>query len=254
MLVHNINPVLLQLGNLQIRYYGIIYVLGFVISYFFILFLSRERKLGFSKDDASDLIFYLLLGVVLGSRLFYILFYNLSYYISNPLEMFALWHGGMSFHGGLVGSFIAVYLYSKKKKVHYYDILDIIVIPTAIALGLGRIGNFINGELYGRVTSLPWGMNFGDGLSRHPSQLYESVKNFFIFGVLWFIRNKKVPRGFLFWTFVTLYGVLRFMVEFVREPDPQLGFVFLNLSMGQVLCSVLIIVGVFFMINIKKKR
>lgn len=252
MFYHNINPVLLNLGPFEIRYYGLIFVLGFVIAYFLLVYLAKQRRLDLTKDELSDLLLYLLIGIIAGARLFYILFYNPKFYISNPLELFAVWHGGMSFHGGLIGGVIAVLLFCKKKKVHFYDIMDIAVIPAALGLALGRIGNFLNGELYGRITNIPWAFDFGDGKPRHPSQLYESLKNFFIFGVLWFLKEKKLPRGFLFWSFVTIYSCLRFFVEFFREPDPQLGFIIFNLSMGQILSIIVFFIGVYSLFRLKK--
>ena len=252
MFYHNINPVLLKIGAFEIRYYGLIFVLGFIITYFFLVYLAKERKLSLTKDDVSDLLLWLIIGIVFGARLFYVLFYNFGYYAENLLEMFALWRGGLSFHGGLVGGVAAVFLFCRKKKVKVYDILDIVVVPAALGLAFGRIGNFLNGELYGRVTNVPWAFDFGDGKPRHPSQIYESLKNFFIFGVLWFIRNKKFPRGFLFWSFVTMYAGLRFFIEFVREPDSQLGFLIFNLTMGQILCSVMFVIGVYFLVRLKK--
>jgi len=252
MFYHNINPVLLNLGPFEIRYYGLIFVLGFLIGYFLLVYLAKQRKLDLTKDDLSDLLLYLLIGIVAGARLFYILFYNLKFYLSSPLDIFAFWHGGMSFHGGLAGGMIAVFLFCKKKKINVYDILDIAVIPAALGLAFGRIGNFLNGELYGRITNIPWAFDFGDGKPRHPSQLYGSLKNFFIFGVLWFLKEKKLPKGFLFWSFVTMYSALRFFVEFFREPDPQLGFIIFNLSMGQILSSIVFFIGIYFLFRLKK--
>jgi len=254
MFYHNIDPVLLRIGAFEIRYYGVIFVLGFIIGYFFLVYLAKERKLNLTREDVSDLLLYLIIGIVLGARLFYIVFYNFGYYLENPFEVLALWRGGLSFHGGLVGGFIAALLFCRKKKIHIYDVLDIIVVPAALGLVFGRIGNFLNGELYGRVTNVPWAVDFGDGKPRHASQLYESLKNFFIFGVLWFIRNKKLPRGALFWSFVTMYSFLRFLVEFVREPDPQLGFIIFNLTMGQILSGAMFVVGVYFLVRLKNNK
>ena len=254
MFYHNINPVLLKIGAFEIRYYGLIFVLGFIIGYFLLVYLAKERKLSLTKDDVSDLLLWLIIGIVFGARLFYILFYNFGYYVENPLEMFALWRGGLSFHGGLAGGVIAVFLFCRKKKVKVYDILDIVVVPAALGLAFGRMGNFLNGELYGRVADVPWAFDFGDGKPRHPSQIYESLKNFFIFGVLWLTRNKKFPRGFLFWSFVTMYSVLRFFIEFVREPDSQLGFVIFNLTMGQMLSSVMFVIGAYFLVKLRNSK
>ncbi len=247
MFYHNIDPVLLKIGAFEIRYYGLIFVLSFIIGYFFLVYLAKERKLSLTKEDVSDLLLYLIIGIVFGARLFYILFYNFGYYLENPFEMLALWRGGLSFHGGLVGGTVAALLFCRKKKIHFYEVLDIIVVPAALGLAFGRIANFLNGELYGRVTNVPWAVDFGDGRARHPSQIYESLKNFFIFGVLWFLRNKKLPRGFLFWSFVTMYSFLRFFIEFVREPDPQLGFLIFNLTMGQILSSGLLLESIFWL-------
>ncbi|HLG23730.1 MAG TPA: prolipoprotein diacylglyceryl transferase [Candidatus Nanoarchaeia archaeon] len=262
MFYHNINPVLLQIGPLQVRYYGLFYALGFVITYFMVYYLAKRKQIKFSKDDAADLIIYLLFGIVIGSRIVYVVFYNPVYYMSNFLEIFALWHGGLSFHGGLIGGITATYLFSKKKKMHFYDLADLIVMPAALALALGRIGNFINAELYGRITNVSWCIDYSKNKymseipegCRHPSQIYESLKNIFIFITLWFIKDKKLPRGFLFWAFVAMYGLLRTALEFFRQPDEQLGFIFGNLSMGQLLSFPLFLIGAYMMIKLKRKK
>src|SRR3989338_1645725 len=199
MFMHNINPVLLRLGPFEIRYYGLFYVLGFVMAYFIIDYLAKKKKISLSKDDIADFLLYIIVGTVLGARIFYIIFYNLPFYLSNPFEMLAVWHGGLSFHGGLIGSVIAWFYFCKRKKIDFYEIADITVIPLALGLALGRIGNFINGELYGRITDVPWAVKFPDAEGfRHPSQIYESLKNFFIFGVLFFIRKKQLKDGIMF--------------------------------------------------------
>lgn len=253
MFEHNINPVLLKIGIFEIRYYGLIFVLSFLIAYFILVYLAKERKLKLNKEDIADLILYLIISIVIGSRLFYVIFYNLKFYLSNPLQIFAVWHGGLSFHGGLIGAIIGALFFCKKKKISFYEIADIVVIPAALGLALGRIGNFINGELYGRITNLPWAVKFKDAEGfRHPSQLYESLKNFIILGILWFIRNKNLPKGFLFWSFVTMYSCLRFFVEFFREPDMQLGFIIYNLTMGQILCIITFFIGIYSLFRLKK--
>src|SRR3989338_8804333 len=186
MFYHTIDPVLFRIGIFEVRYYGLIYALGFVIAYFFLVHLSKERKLPLTRDDISDYLFYMVMGVVLGARLAYVIFYNLPYYIDHTLEIFAVWKGGLSFHGGFIGAALACILYSKRKNIAFYDIADLTVIPLSLALMLGRIGNFLNGELVGRITSVPWAVKFQnyEGF-RHPSQLYESLKNVVIFLVLW---------------------------------------------------------------------
>ena len=262
MFYHNINPVLLQLGPLQIRYYGLFYALGFVIAYFLIYYLAKRKALNIKKDDTADLILQLLVGVVAGSRIIYILFYNLLFYIQNPFEIIAVWHGGLSFHGGLIGAIIATYLFCRKKKIDFYDIADIIAIPVALALMLGRIGNFINAELYGRITSVPWCVDYSKNQyvanlpsgCRHPSQIYESLKNFLIFIVLCAIKDKKLPKGFMFWGFVTMYGLLRTIMEFFRQPDEQIGFIFNYFTMGQLLSFPLFLIGLYMLFRLNKKK
>ena len=177
MLFHNINPVLLELGPLQIRYYGLFYALGFVIAYFLIYYLAKRKQLPLSKDDVADLLFYEIIGIVLGARLAYVIVYNFAFYIRNPFEIFAVWHGGLSFHGGLAGGILALFMFCRKKRIHFYDLADIIVLPVALGLALGRIGNFINGELYGRITDAPWCIDYSKNQyiadipegCRHPS-------------------------------------------------------------------------------------
>ena len=262
MFFHNINPVLLEIGPLQIRYYGLFYALGFVIAYFMISHLAKRKQLPITKDDAADFILYEIIGIVLGARVIYVLFYNLPFYLQNPLEIVVLWHGGLSFHGGLIGAIIAAYLFCKKKKVEFYDLADIAVIPVTLALALGRIGNFINAELAGRITNMPWCIDYSknqfvDNLPsgcRHPSQVYESIKNFAIFAVLWTIKDKKLPKGFMFWTFVTLYGLSRTIVEFFRTPDEQIGFIFSYFTMGQLLSFPLFLLGACMLYRLKMRK
>jgi len=254
MFYHNINPVLVSLYGIEIRYYGIIYALGFVITYFFILFLARERRIRLSKDDVADYMFYLAVGVVAGARIAYVLFYNLSFYASNPAEIVMLWHGGLSFHGGFVGAIVAAYLFARKKKINMYVLLDMTAIPLGIALALGRIANFLNGELYGRLTDSGFCIDYSHNEfmaykpegCRWPSQLFESVKNLAIFGVLFALRNIKRRPGFFTWLFITLYSFLRFFVEFFREPDMQLGFLF-GMTMGQLLSILFFFTGLFML-------
>ena len=251
MLFHNINPVLLEFGPLQIRYYGLFYALGFVIAYFLIYYLAKRKQLPITKDDIADLLVYEIIGIIFGARLVYIAFYNPFFYFNNPFEIIAIWHGGLSFHGGLIGAIIAGYLFSKKKKIEFYDLADIAVIPITLALALGRLGNFMNAELYGRVTNVPWCIDYSknqfvDNLPngcRHPSQIYSSIKNLAIFTILWFIKDKKLPKGFLFWSFVALYALFRTIIEFFRAPDEQIGFIFNYFTMGQLLSFPLFLIG-----------
>tara|TARA_Y100000310_G_C20585814_1_gene765338 strand:+ start:423 stop:1181 length:759 start_codon:yes stop_codon:yes gene_type:complete len=243
MFTHNLDPILFSFGFLQVRWYGLIYAFGFILTYYLLPYLATKRDVDFSKEDSADLLLYLMLGVVLGARVFYVLFYNLGYFIFNPLEIFAIWQGGLSFHGGLVGAMLGTYLFSKKRGMHFYDLADLIAIPGAFALFLGRIANFINAELVGRVTNVAWCVNFpGYSGCRHPSQLYEAAKNLLIFSVLWHLKDRKLKRGVLFWSFVMMYAVLRFFIEYVRQPDVQIGFIF-GLTMGQWLNIAMFAIG-----------
>ncbi|MBU0615427.1 MAG: prolipoprotein diacylglyceryl transferase [Nanoarchaeota archaeon] len=260
MFVHDINPVLFAIGPFEIRYYGIIYALGFVIAYFMLRYFVKTKRIRLTNKDIDDFIFYQVVGIVFGARLAYVLFYNLSYYITKPLEALAFWSGGLSFHGGLIGGGSAAWLFCRKKNIKFYKLVDLLVIPAALGLCLGRIGNFLNGELVGRVTDVPWAVKFKgyDGY-RHPSQIYESIKNLIIFATLWVLKDKKIgdkklPDGFLFWLFVIMYSMLRFIVEFWREPDSQLGFIFAGITMGQILSLATLCIGLVFMIRLKKNE
>ncbi len=255
MFVHNINPVLLQLGPFQIRYYGLFFVIGFVIAYFMLIYLAKKRELNLKKDDIADFLLYIIVGTILGARIIYILVYNFSFYTANPLQIFAVWSGGLSFHGGLIGAIIAGILFARKKKISFYELADIAVIPLALGLALGRVGNFMNGELFGRLTDVPWAFKFPDAEGfRHPSQIYASIKNLINFSVLWFVKDMKLPKGFLFWLFVTNYAFLRFIVEFFRQPDSQLGFFFGWISMGQILSIIMLPIGIYFLFKIYKSN
>ncbi len=248
--VHNIDPVLFDLGFLQIRYYGLVYVIGFFIAYGLLTYFIKKKRIALTEDERDTFLLYAALGVLIGSRMFYFLFYNFSTIIDNPLQLFKIWEGGMSFHGGLIGVLTGGYIFCKQYKKEFYEMADIVVIPAALGLGFGRIANFINGELYGRPTSLPWAVDFGDGIPRHPSQLYESAKNFIIFAILWLLKDKNLKKGTLFWTFIMLYGAFRFTIEFVRQPDPQLGFVLFNfLTMGQILTGIMAATGALILVK-----
>ncbi len=249
MFYHNIDPVLVTIGPIRIHYYGIIFVLGILATYFLFRRLAKERGLPLSARDFDDYVIYGVIGVVGGARIGSILS-DLSHYLSSPLKIFAFWEGGMAFHGGLVGLALVGFIYCRKKKISFYDVADLTVIPAALALGFGRIANFINGEFYGTVTTLPWGVKFpaAEGF-RHPVQLYEAVKNFFIFEALWLIKGKSLPKGFLFWLFITMYGALRFTLEFYKDLPPLL----FNLTWGQVWSLPMILIGAFMLIRKKLK-
>lgn len=241
-----IDPVLFHFGPLAVRWYGLMYLLGFVAAFFIISRLAPRRQLPLDKDSVSDLLFYIVLGVILGGRIGYILFYNFSYFLGHPLQIFAVWQGGMSFHGGLTGVVVATLIYCRRHAIAILPLADILAIAATIGLGLGRIGNFINGELWGRVTNHPWGMVFpGAGpLPRHPSQLYEAlIEGPIIFFLLYWLFARKVRNGAVFFSFLIFYGGGRFIVEFFREPDQQIGFLWGGATMGQILCLAMILLG-----------
>jgi phosphatidylglycerol:prolipoprotein diacylglycerol transferase len=250
------NPIFFEFGPVRLSWYGLMYVFGFLASYLLVRYQIKRKDFGISRFEVDDLYFYSILGLILGARLGYVLFYNLKMYLDNPLEIPAFWHGGMSFHGGLIGVLLAGILFCWKNKKSFWRLADLVIVTAPIGLGLGRIGNFINGELYGRVTQVPWGMVFAKGgpLPRHPSELYESaLEGGALFLILWFMKDKKLPAGSLLALFLFLYGVFRFFLEFFREPDVQLGFILGPFTMGQVLCSIMIAGGILLWVYLKKR-
>lgn len=259
MFINNINPVLLSIGPLEIRYYGIIYALGFVIGYFFLKHRIKQKRLKLSIEQLDSYFFWLLISVLVGARVFEIIFFSWDYYSKDLLQMFAVWNGGLSFHGGLVGAALATYFFCKKHKVKFYEIADTLVIPAALGLALGRIANYINSEHYGKIAEAvktPWCVVYHrvDEYCRHPSQLYESLKNLVIFGILMFYDNMsrkkaKYKQGTIFWMFVLLYGILRFIVNFYRD-----DILYWGLSMGQWLSALMVVVALVFLWRIKAVR
>ncbi|PLX84071.1 MAG: prolipoprotein diacylglyceryl transferase [Desulfuromonas sp.] len=243
----NFDPVIFSVGPLSVRWYGLMYLLGFLLAYLVINHLAKYRGLSLDKEGVSDLLFYAVIGVVAGGRLGYTLFYNAGYYLSHPLEIFYVWEGGMSFHGGLLGVVVALVLFSRRRNIPTLMVGDIAVTAAALGLGLGRLGNFINGELWGRVTDVPWAVIFPTAGPdpRHPSQLYEAaLEGPLLFFCLWILHRRKVPAGVPFFCFFLLYGVFRFMVEFVRQPDAHLGFLWAGATMGQLLSAPMVLFGV----------
>ncbi len=243
----NIDPVIFEVGPIRVGWYGLMYVLGFLASYLLVRYQMKKKDFDLSRPEVENLYFYLILGLMVGARLGYVLFYDLKAYLADPFEIVAIWHGGMSFHGGLIGVLLVGVFFSWRNRKSFWKIADLIIVTAPIGLGLGRIGNFINGELYGRVTQAPWGMIFPKGgtLPRHPSQLYESaLEGGVLFLILWLMKDKKLPTGGLLAIFLFFYGVFRFLVEFVREPDAHLGFILGPFTMGQVLTFFMIIGGI----------
>jgi len=253
MFVDNLNPILLTIGPLSIRWYGLMYVLAFIIGYFYIYNFSKYHDLVLEKDQVMDLLFYQAIFMLIFSRIVEVFYYNPTYYYYHLSKVFAIWEGGLSFHGGLIGFIVGTYIFCKLNNKSFLKIADVVSIPAALGLMFGRIGNFINGELVGRVTSVPWCVRFPkyDDLCRHPSQLYESFKNLFMFGILIYFRNKKVPSGFLFSLLLIMYSILRSIIEqWFREPQ---GYV-MGLTQGQFLNIFLFFAGIGFMYYSYKKN
>lgn len=245
-----IDPVAISLGPLAIHWYGLMYVVGFVAAWW--LGCRRASRLGLTRDDIGDLIFYAALGVVLGGRLGYVLFYGMDRLLENPLWIVQVWDGGMSFHGGLIGVLLAALWFARKKGLAFFTLTDFVAPLVPIGLGAGRLGNFINAELPGRVTTLPWGMPFpGMGPeARHPSALYEAaLEGLVLFLVLWWVSAKPRARGLVSGLFLVLYGVFRVSVEFVRLPDAHIGYIAFGwVTKGMLLTLPMILAGVGLML------
>lgn len=252
-----IDPVFLRLGPLQFRWYGLMYVIGFLASYFIIRNEVRRKNLSLDNEAVADLIFCLALGVVAGGRLGYVLFYDLPVYLAHPLRIFAIWQGGMSFHGGLIGVSLAAVWYARRYELSYLNLADLAALAAPVGLGLGRIGNFINGELFGRPTSMPWGLIFPDGgpLPRHPSQLYEALlEGLLLFFLVRLVSRRLPASGTAMATFLCGYGLFRFVVELFREPDRQLGLFFGFFSMGQLLSLPLFLAGGLLLVWLNRRK
>lgn len=252
MLIHpQFDPVALQLGPLAIRWYGLMYLLAFAL----FLLLGRWRikngpQPGWTVRELDDLLFYGVLGVVLGGRLGYVLFYQPAHFLAHPLEIFSVWQGGMAFHGGFLGVLVAMGLFAHRTRKSWLTVTDFIAPLVPLGLAAGRIGNFINGELWGRPSDVPWAVIFPqvDGVARHPSQLYQfALEGMALFALLWLFSRKPRPTGAVSGLFLIGYGFFRFMVEFTREPDSFLGLLALGLSMGQWLSLPMIVAGVIML-------
>ena len=249
MLVHpNFDPVAIAIGPIAIRWYGLMYLVAFAVSYGLgRLRIARAKPERITITLLDDLLFFCVLGVVLGGRLGYVLFYKPAFYFSNPLEILFVWHGGMSFHGGFLGVLVALWWVARKHGIRWIELTDFFAPLAPLAFAAGRLGNFINGELWGRPTDLPWGMVFrgaGD-MPRHPSQLYQfALEGVLLFALLWWYSSKPRRRGAVSAMFLIGYGAFRFLAEFAREPDDFLGLLALGLSMGQWLSLPMVLAGI----------
>ena len=258
MFINNFDPVAFELFTFEIRWYSLSYIFGILLGWLYcrkILIKNNEYL-----ELFDDLITYIILGIILGGRLGYVLFYNPIYFINNISEIFMIWNGGMSFHGGLLGTILATYLFCKKKNINSFIFLDLISLSAPIGIFLGRISNFINSELYGRETDVVWGFKFlkVDSLTRHPSQLYEAFfEGILLFVLLNFFYKKfiNIKPGIISALFLIIYSFLRFLIEFTREPDSHIGFLLLNLSLGQLICIIFLIIGIvlFYRLHEVKK-
>jgi len=266
MIVHNFDPVLIDLGLFQLRWYSVAYILGIIIGWIYaikIIKLSTINKFNFIQIKSShfdDLIIFLVIGIILGGRLGYVIFYNFEYYSENFLEIFKIWKGGMSFHGGLVGVIASTIFFSKKTKTNFFKFTDIISCVAPIGIFFGRIANFINGELYGKISTLPWAVIFpaAGNISRHPSQIYEAILEGVILFLLinYFALKKQLlfKTGYVSGLFLILYSILRIFSEIFREPDMHLGLFFNYFSLGTLLSIATLLLGLVIIMSVKKNE
>jgi phosphatidylglycerol---prolipoprotein diacylglyceryl transferase len=253
-----IDPVLIHLwGPFQIRWYSLLYVGAFLLARVIMRRLSREERFLFSADDVEEFIVWALVGAVIGARILYCVVYDPAGLTQDPFYLFKIYQGGLSFHGGLLGVIVAAIAFSRKKGIPFWNLADAMALATPSGLAMGRLGNFINGELYGRVTTMPWGMVFpGGGVDpRHPSQLYEMfLEGILLFAVLWFLKPRVKKDGVIAIVFLFGYTLARFIVEFFRQPDSHIGILFLGLSMGQWLSIVMLVASAGLVWRFTKKE
>jgi phosphatidylglycerol:prolipoprotein diacylglycerol transferase len=249
-----IDPVAIDLGVLQIRWYGLSYLAGLALAWWLLSVRAKRSEGSWTDEQVADLIFYCAVGLIIGGRLGSVLFYNLPYYLSNPLDILKVWQGGMSFHGGLIGVLAAMWFFKLKTQKYFFSVSDFVGPVVPVGLGLGRIGNFINGELWGKPSDLPWAMVFpspaAGQIPRHPSQLYEALlEGLILFMLLWWFSSGQRPRMAVSGLFFLFYGYFRFMVEFVREPDAHIGYIAGGwLTMGMVLSLPMVIAGIILLL------
>ncbi|HSQ98123.1 MAG TPA: prolipoprotein diacylglyceryl transferase [Rickettsiales bacterium] len=246
-----LDPIIFQIGPLAIRWYSLAYIFGIIFAWFIINYFNKKQTVFNEKAISDDFFLYIVLSIILGGRIGYVLFYNTSYYLQNPLDIIKIWQGGMSFHGGLIGCLIGIYLLCKKHKINYWAFCDLLAVATPIGLFFGRIANFVNMELYGRITTSKIGIIFPNGgpLPRHPSQLYEAFfEGLILFCILFCLaRFTKIRRqeGVLSGLFLIGYSISRFSIEFFREPDSQIGYILQYFTLGQILSLPIFIFGCY---------
>ena len=254
MYIHELNPVAFSLFNIKIYWYSLSYLFGFIFSYYYVKFILSKDFINLNLKIFEDFLGWAVLGVILGGRIGYVIFYNLNFYLNNPIEILKIWQGGMSFHGGLIGVILSIFFFSKLKQINFLNLLNLVSSCAPIGLFLGRLANFVNRELIGRPTNSDWGVLFFENdVLRHPSQIYEAIfEGLIIFIVIFYIIKKKYYTSInVSALFLIMYGFFRFTIEFYREPDSHLGFIFMNISMGQLLCLPMVLLGLMF---VKKKN
>ena len=260
MFINNINPVLFNIGPFSLRYYGVVYFIGFILTYLVLKHSTKNKTLKLTEDQLDSYFIWVIIGSILMARIFEIFVYNFQEYITNPSEMYKIWHGGLSYQGGIIGVIIVTLIFCKKYKIHFYDIADLIAIPAALGLAIGKLANYTNSELYGTITNAiatPWCVVFQkiDSYCRHPTQIYEFFANMFMFVTLlsYNIYNektkKKYKKGTLFWMFMIMYALLRFIVTFLRD-EPQ----YFGLNVGQWTSLVMLVISVIFLVYIKYSK
>jgi phosphatidylglycerol:prolipoprotein diacylglycerol transferase len=263
MFVHNIDPNLITIGDFSIRLYGIFYAVGFLVTAYYLVKKSKKIK-NLNKDKAIDLVTYGMLFGIIGARLLHVLI-EIKYYINNPIvylnlfslnipvpSVLAVWQGGLAFFGGILGAVLSVYFFCKRNKINFLEVADVVVVPTSFFVSLVRITNFINGEHVGKPTNLPWAVIFPfyDNIPRHPAQIYESISMLIMFFILFFLGKKKHKKGFIFYMFLIIYGIFRFITEFFRQNQPNEMFVFLSIS--QYLSILVFGIGAYYLLKLKK--
>jgi phosphatidylglycerol:prolipoprotein diacylglycerol transferase len=268
-LPERMDPVILQIGDFKLQYYGLMYLVAFGITYALASYrIRREHRWGCSQEHLQGVLTAMIIGLIIGARLGYVIFYNLSYYLEHPIEIilpFSFDGGlhftgisGMSYHGGLICTIAGAWWYIRKHRLEFKDMADLLIPCIPLGYAFGRIGNFINGELWGRITSVPWGMYFPSGgpFLRHPSPLYEAFgEGILLFALLWPLRHwRSHPPGAMLAYYLTGYGVVRFVIEFFRQPDEQLGFILLNFSMGQLLCAAMVAAGILLFFFLRRSE
>jgi len=262
-----ISPNIFEIGSFQVRYYSLMYIVAFVLTYLLVAYRLRTEKFPYTKETIQDLMVWCILGIILGGRLGYVIFYNFEYFTRHPLEIFLPFSfangfkfvgiSGMSFHGGLLGAVLAGAMFCRVRQIRFWDLIDLFIPCAPLGYTFGRIGNFINGELWGRTTDVAWGMYFPLDAAhklRHPSQLYEAFfEGVVLFAVLWALRRKRPFEGVFLAYYLIGYGAVRFFIEYVREPDAHLGLYFGLITMGQMLCLAMILAGLalYFLLRLK---